>query len=206
MHYISTRDGRSRPERLSFDECCSPGWRVTAGFSCRRTWPRFDAAQIRALAGRSYAEIAVRGDDARSSARRSTRRRCARLVEAAYAGFDHAAVAPLKQLGAGSLAARAVPRPDAGLQGLRAAAAWAGCSTMCWRSAASASPSSAPPRAIPARRRSRPAATATRVDIFILYPQGPHLRGAAPADDDGRVAECRTPSPSRAPSTIARTW
>ena len=38
--------------------------------------------------------------------------------------------------------------------------------------AASASRSSAPPRATPARRRSRPAATAHAIDIFILYPKG----------------------------------
>ena len=44
--------------------------------------------------------------------------------------------------------------------------------TRRWRSAASASRSSAPPPATPARPRSRPAATATRIDIVILHPQG----------------------------------
>ena len=44
------------------------------------------------------------------------------------------------------------------------------------------------------------------VDIFILYPRRPHLGGAAPPDDHGAVAPMSTPSPSKAPSTIARTW
>jgi threonine synthase len=97
VHYISTRDGRSRPERLSFDEMLLAGLARDGGLFVPAEWPRFDAGQIRALAGRSYAEIAVAvttpfiGEAIDAAALR-------RLVDRAYAGFDHAAVAPLKQL------------------------------------------------------------------------------------------------------------
>ena len=58
------------------------------------------------------------------------------------------------------LAAGAVPRPDARLQGHGAAAARPPVRPCAGASAASASPSSAPPPATPARPPSRPAATA----------------------------------------------
>ncbi|HEX9491510.1 MAG TPA: threonine synthase [Stellaceae bacterium] len=97
MHYISTRDGRSPPERLGFDEMLLAGLARDGGLYVPAQWPRFDADQVRALAGRSYAEIAVAviapfiGETIDAAALR-------RLVDAAYAGFGHAAVAPLKQL------------------------------------------------------------------------------------------------------------
>jgi threonine synthase len=97
VHYISTRDGRSRPERLSFDEMLLAGLARDGGLYVPAEWPHFDAGQIRALAGRSYAEIAAAviapfiGDAVDPAALR-------RLVDATYAGFGHAAVAPLKQL------------------------------------------------------------------------------------------------------------
>lgn len=99
MHYISTRDGRSRPERLGFDEMLLAGLARDGGLYLPEAWPHFDADRIRSLAGRSYAEIAVAvmapfiGEAIDAAALR-------RIVDAAYAGFDHAAVAPLKQLSA----------------------------------------------------------------------------------------------------------
>ncbi|HKW53817.1 MAG TPA: threonine synthase [Stellaceae bacterium] len=97
MHYISTRDGRSRPERLAFDETLLAGLAHDGGLYVPAQWPKFSAEQIRALAGRPYAEIAATvmapfiGDAIDAAALR-------RIVDAAYAGFGHAAVAPLKQL------------------------------------------------------------------------------------------------------------
>jgi threonine synthase len=97
VHYISTRDGRSRPERLAFDEMLLAGLARDGGLYMPEAWPRFDAGQIGALAGRSYAAIAAAimapfvGDAIEAAALR-------RIVDDAYAGFDHAAVAPLKQL------------------------------------------------------------------------------------------------------------
>src|SRR5713101_8430628 len=97
VHYISTRDRRSRPERLSFGEMLLAGLARDGGLYVPAEWPHFDADRVRALAGRSYAEIAVAviapfiGEEIEAAA-------LDRLVDAAYAGFGHAAVAPLKQL------------------------------------------------------------------------------------------------------------
>jgi threonine synthase len=97
VHYISTRDGRSRPERLGFDDMLLSGLAHDGGLYVPAAWPSFTAEQIRALAGRPYAEIAATvmapfiGDSVDAAALR-------RIVDAAYAGFGHAAVAPLKQL------------------------------------------------------------------------------------------------------------
>jgi threonine synthase len=99
VHYLSTRAGRTRPERLSFDDVLLAGLARDGGLYVPTDWPRLDADQIRALRGRSYAEIAAAviapfiGDAIDPPA-------LLRLTEAAYAGFGHSAVAPLKQLGA----------------------------------------------------------------------------------------------------------
>ena len=104
------------------------------------------------------------------------------------------------------VAARAVPRPDARLQGRRPAARRPAVRPRARPSAASGSRSSAPPRATPARPPSTPCRDRDHVDIVILYPARPASRRAAPADDHGRRAPTSTTSPSRAPSTTARTW
>jgi hypothetical protein len=64
-------------------------------------------------------------------------------------------------VGCTAVAARAVPRADARVQGRRAAAGRPAVRPRARPSAGSASASSAPPRATPARRRSRRAATAS---------------------------------------------
>jgi threonine synthase len=98
VQYISTRDGRARPERLSFDAMLLAGLAPDGGLYVPTEWPRFDHDRIRALRGRSYAEIAAAviapfvGDAIEPGA-------LERLTAAVYGGFRHAAVAPLKQLG-----------------------------------------------------------------------------------------------------------
>jgi threonine synthase len=100
MHvpYISTRDGRAPPARLSFEDALVAGLAPDGGLYVPETWPRLDAAALAALAGKSYAEIAaaitypfIEGAVSRDA--------WERLVAAAYRGFTHEAVAPLKQLG-----------------------------------------------------------------------------------------------------------
>ncbi|HYM03646.1 MAG TPA: threonine synthase [Stellaceae bacterium] len=94
---MSTRDGRTRPERLAFDDVLLAGLARDGGLYLPEAWPPFSADAFRALRGSSYAEIATAvvtpfvGDAIDASSLR-------RIVEAAYAGFGHAAVAPLKQL------------------------------------------------------------------------------------------------------------
>ncbi len=95
MQYVSTRGG-SPP--LAFDEVLLAGLARDGGLFVPSEWPRLSRADLGALAGFSYAEIAFRvmrpyvggriGDD-----------ELAALVEDSYREFGHRAVAPLKQLG-----------------------------------------------------------------------------------------------------------
>ena len=98
MSYISTRDARTPPERLSFEDVLLAGLAPDGGLYVPEAWPVLEAEALRRLRGRSYAEIALAviapfiGDAVAPEALRG-------LVAGAYAGFDHAAVAPLRQLG-----------------------------------------------------------------------------------------------------------
>ena len=95
MNYISTR---GKAPRLAFDDVLLAGLARDGGLYVPETWPQFAAADIAALEGLPYAELATRvmtpflggaiADDD-----------FAAMVEAAYAGFDDPAVAPLKPLG-----------------------------------------------------------------------------------------------------------
>ncbi|MDE0808798.1 MAG: threonine synthase [Alphaproteobacteria bacterium] len=97
MRYISTRG--AAPE-LDFDEVLLAGLARDGGLYVPREWPRFSDQEIREMRGLGYADLAVRimrpfiGRSI-SDAELST------LVHAAYAGFGHPAVAPLKQLDGG---------------------------------------------------------------------------------------------------------
>jgi threonine synthase len=98
VHYISTRDSRARPETLGFEDVLLAGLARDGGLYVPASWPRLLPDAIRGLRGKSYAEIALAvvapfiGDAIERGA-------LERLIERAYAGFGHAAVAPLKQLG-----------------------------------------------------------------------------------------------------------
>ena len=94
MRYLSTR---GEAPVLSFDEVLLAGLARDGGLYLPESWPEFSAAEIRALAGRPYAEVAfavlkpfVGGTIADADLKR--------ILEETYAGFGHAAVAPLKQL------------------------------------------------------------------------------------------------------------
>ena len=98
MQYVSTRDARRPPERLGFEAVLLAGLARDGGLYVPETWPRLDGAALRALRGRSYAEIAAAVmTPFLGSAIEPTQFR--RLVTGAYEKFGHAAVAPLKQLG-----------------------------------------------------------------------------------------------------------
>ena len=96
--YLSTRDARTPPSRLAFEDVLLAGLAPDGGLYVPEAWPTLDAPALRALRGRSYAEIACAVaapfiGDALPSARLEP------LVAVAYRAFDHAAVAPLKELG-----------------------------------------------------------------------------------------------------------
>ncbi len=96
MHYVSTR---GRAPVLTFDEAMRAGLARDGGLYVPESVPTLPEAEIAALAGLPYEEVAFRvmrpflgdsfgGDEFRG------------LIGTAYAGFGHAARAPLVQLGA----------------------------------------------------------------------------------------------------------
>jgi threonine synthase len=96
MHYVSTR---GRAPVLTFDEAMRTGLARDGGLYVPETVPALSGAEIAALAGCSYEDIAFRvmrpflGDSFGDDEFRG-------LIAAAYADFGHAARAPLVQLGA----------------------------------------------------------------------------------------------------------
>jgi len=95
MKYVSTRG--QAPE-LSFEEAMLTGLARDGGLYVPKSIPTMSKDQIRALAGKSYEEVAFAvmkpflGDSFSDEEFKSA-------IAAAYAGFGHAARAPLVQLG-----------------------------------------------------------------------------------------------------------
>ena len=96
MRYVSTR-GEAPP--LDFAEATLAGLARDGGLYVPEAWPTLAPDELADLAGRPYAEVAVRvmspfvdGAVAPDA--------FAAMVEEAYAGFDHSAVAPLRQIAA----------------------------------------------------------------------------------------------------------
>ncbi len=98
MKYLSTRGGAPQ---VGFIDALLQGLAPDGGLYVPAAWPVFSHAQIEAFAGRPYAEVAAAligafvGEDIPAEV-------IAQLCSEAYAGFAHAAVAPLKQLSAGT--------------------------------------------------------------------------------------------------------
>ncbi len=94
MRYISTRGAAPS---LGFDEVLLTGLASDGGLYLPQSWPQFDAKTLRGLRGLSYAELAIRlmAPFVEGS---SLSREFPDLVRAAYADFNHPAVAPLVQL------------------------------------------------------------------------------------------------------------
>lgn len=94
MRYVSTR---GEAPVLPFDEALLAGLARDGGLYVPEQWPRLSADDLRGLRGLGYPALAARvmqpflGDAVRPEAFR-------RIVDDAYAGFDHTAVAPLVQL------------------------------------------------------------------------------------------------------------
>ena len=94
MKYRSTR---GEAPVLTFDDVLLTGLARDGGLYLPESWPLFSAADQRALAGKSYAEVAlsvIRPFVAGAIAEADLKR----IVEDTYGGFSHTAVAPLKQL------------------------------------------------------------------------------------------------------------
>jgi threonine synthase len=95
LRYISTRGGA--PE-LDFEGALLAGLARDGGLYVPADWPALDDAALRGFRGKPYAEVAV-------SVMRPFIGGCVpdadfdAIVAESYAGFDHAAVAPMSQLG-----------------------------------------------------------------------------------------------------------
>ena len=95
MKYVSTRQ---RAPVLGFAETLLAGLARDGGLYVPRKFPKFSRAQIGALRGRGYADIAARvmlPFVGKAVARKDFEG----MVADAYSHFDHAAVAPLVQIG-----------------------------------------------------------------------------------------------------------
>jgi threonine synthase len=100
VNYVSTR-GESPSS--GFAEVMLAGLAGDGGLFVPDSWPRLEPRAISALAGRSYAEVAV--EVIRPFAGNSvTDADLARMAREAYGNFRHPAVAPLSQLGANAFA------------------------------------------------------------------------------------------------------
>ena len=93
MKYVSTR---GTAPTLSFEKALLAGLARDGGLYVPDSWPKFSKTDIRSLRGLSYAEVAFRvmrpfvGGIGEAPFRA--------MIERAYAGFGHPAVAPVKQL------------------------------------------------------------------------------------------------------------
>ena len=100
MRYISTRQPAGVSETLGFEDVLIAGLAPDGGLYVPTEIPVFSAAEIRRFRRLTYAELAAEvltpfvGDAFH-------RDELLAILEDAYAGFDHRAVAPLKQLGQG---------------------------------------------------------------------------------------------------------
>ncbi len=94
MNYVSTRG--SAPV-LNFEDVLLTGLATDGGLYVPKSWPTFSPDDIRSWRGLSYAELAARIMQPFVGTA-FTSGELAGLMNAAYAGFSHAAVAPLKQL------------------------------------------------------------------------------------------------------------
>jgi threonine synthase len=96
VRYVSSRGG---VPPCGFEHALLDGLAADGGLYLPESWPRLDRERLDALRGASYQEVAatvlapfVEGALTESELRH--------LIDRAYAGFDHVAVAPLRQLDA----------------------------------------------------------------------------------------------------------
>ncbi|MDF2766958.1 MAG: threonine synthase, partial [Rhodospirillales bacterium] len=81
-----------------FEAALFAGLAADGGLYLPERWPRLERDQLEALRGAPYQEVAARvlapfvGEDLSHA-------ELDELIMAAYGGFDHAAIAPLRQLG-----------------------------------------------------------------------------------------------------------
>jgi threonine synthase len=96
LRYVSTRGGVAP---CGFEDALFAGLAADGGLYVPERWPRLERDEIEELQGASFHEVAARvmapfvGEELNEGELRE-------LIGRAYAGFDHGAVAPLRQTGA----------------------------------------------------------------------------------------------------------
>jgi threonine synthase len=96
MKYISTR---GQAPKLSFEGAMLSGLARDGGLYVPERFPKFTKAEIKALRGRPYMDVAF-AVCSKFTAGSIPPKELKTMIAAAYATFDHTAVAPLKQLDA----------------------------------------------------------------------------------------------------------
>jgi threonine synthase len=97
LKYVSTR---GEAKAVSFNEALIEGLARDGGLYVPQSWPRISAAEIAGFLNKSYADVALRviapfvGDDI-------PERDLRKMIEEAYATFDHQQVTPLHRLSSG---------------------------------------------------------------------------------------------------------
>ena len=199
MRYVSTR---GRAPVLDFEGVLLAGLASDGGLYVPERWPSLTREELASLRGREYADVAhaiisrFTGDTIESSTLRS-------IVGAAYAEFGHAAVAPLAQLGPSHWLLELFHGPTLAFKDVALQVLGRLYDHFLERhdtrttivGATSGDTGSAAIEAIRGPRAG---------DDLHPSPQGPRLRGPAPADDDGRRRATSTTSRWTAPSTTAR--
>ena len=192
MRYISTRG--TAPE-LSFEEAMLTGLARDGGLYLPKTIPVLEKTEIAALAGLNYEETAFRimrpfiGDTFGDGAFRA-------IIAKAYAGFDHAAHAPLVQLAPNHFLLELFHGPTLAFKDfamqligqLFQAALERNGRRVTIVGATSGDTGSAAIEAFKGL---------DNVDVFILFPHGRGQRGAAPADDHARGGQRACPRRDR---------
>jgi threonine synthase len=96
IRYVSTRGGVAP---CGFEDALFAGLAADGGLYVPECWPRLERDELEALQGASYQDVAAQvmapfvGEELSAGELRE-------LIGQAYAGFDHDAVAPLRQIGA----------------------------------------------------------------------------------------------------------
>ena len=149
MHFISTRGGAPR---ASFSDVLLAGLAPDGGLYLPESWPQLSAAEIAAFAGKPYQEVAY-AILSRFTAGSFTLDELKADIQAAYAGFDAPAIAPLRAIAPERqpVSAGAVPRPTFAFKDIALADPGPAFLPAPWRAAAAAPRLSPPPAAIPAR-------------------------------------------------------
>ncbi len=94
MKYVSTR---GEAPKLNFEGAMLTGLARDGGLYVPESFPKFTKAELKALRGRPYADVAF-AVCSKFTAGSIPARDLRHMIDAAYATFDHKAVTPLKQL------------------------------------------------------------------------------------------------------------